>query len=168
MSRFKSKKELVDDILKERELLKALLKEIPDSKKKVVITDGMSVKDFLAHRAEWGAMMIRWYTEAKKNKKPDVPTKEYKWNQLKELNAAVHKKYKSKSLADVERYFNRTHNKLFKLIERTTEKELFTKNHLNFTGSSDLATYVNSATAAHYRSARRIIQKWWKKQTAST
>ena len=29
-------------------------------------------------------------------------------------------------------------------------------------GSSDLATYVNSATASHYRSATKIIRRWWK------
>ena len=47
---------------------------------------------------------------------------------------------------------------------RVAETELMEKRYYDFTGSSDLATYANSATAAHYRSARRHISRWWKQR----
>ena len=165
MSRFKSKQEFLDDVVKERKLLEELLAEIPKSKKQVVVTDGMTVKDFLAHRTEWGEMMLTWYKTAKAGKVPAVPSKEYKWNQLKELNAAIYKKYQRTSLVQIEKEFKKTHDALYKLIKQLPEKELFTKKYYDFTGTSDLAVYLNSATASHYRSARRYIQKWWKQQS---
>ena len=93
MSRFTTKQELIDDVVKERGLLEALLTQIPDDDKLVEVTDGMSVKDFLAHRTEWGRMAIRWYEEAKDGGAPAVPTEQYKWNQLKELNADIHGRF---------------------------------------------------------------------------
>ena len=45
--------------------------------------------------------------------------------------------------------------------------ELFTKHVYGFTGKSDLATYMSSATAGHYRSAYRHINKWWRAQQAT-
>jgi hypothetical protein len=164
MSRFKSKQEFIDDIIKERKLLNELLASIPKTKKQIEITDGMSIKDFLAHRTEWGRMMLRWYKEAKAGKVPAVPTEKYKWNQLKELNADIFTRFQKTPLKKIEDEFNKVHDELFKVINKLSEKELFEKKQFNFTGTSDLATYLNSATASHYRSARRHIQKWWKSQ----
>ena len=167
MSRFKTKQELLDDVTKERSLLEDLLGAIPEEDKLVEVTDGMSVKDFLAHRTEWGRMAIRWYEEAKAGGQPAVPTDKYKWNQLKELNAEIHERFKDTPLPELEAEFASVHDHLHELIDGTTDDELFTKKHYEFTGSSDLATYLNSATASHYRSARRHIQKWWRARTAT-
>ena len=167
MSRFTSKQELLDDVVKERTKLEDLLAAIPDDQKLVEVTDGMSVKDFLAHRTEWGRMAIRWYEEAKAGGTPAVPTERYKWNQLKELNADIHDRFARVPLDEIEVNFADVHDRLYELIEGTTDEELFTKQYYSFTGSSDLATYLNSATASHYRSARRHIQKWWRAQVAA-
>ncbi len=164
MSRFTSKQALLDEIVKERDKLENLLESIPDSKKTDEVTDGMSVKDFLAHRTEWGRMMLRWYVDAKAGKKPAVPTEKFKWNQLKELNTDIHERFKNIELKKIESDFKKVHDELYKLIEGMSEKELLEKNIYEFTGVSDLATYVNSATASHYRSARIQINKWWKAQ----
>ena len=166
MSRFTSKQQLLDDIVKERQALEDLLASIPEGDKTIEVVDGMSVKDFLAHRTEWGRMMIRWYEDAKAGKTPAVPTEKYKWNQLKELNADIHERFKNTPLAEVEADFNEVHDKLYTLISNMSEDELLQKKYYDFTGTSDLATYVNSATASHYRSARRHIQKWWKQRAA--
>ncbi len=162
MSRFTSKTEFLAEITKERTLFAELLGSIPKKYKNQAVLDGMSVKDFLAHRLEWGKMMIKWYETAKQGKVPAVPTERYKWNQLKELNADIYRRYKRVPLTQIEDEFTQVHDKLFRIIKACDETELFEKHQLNFTGVSDLATYFNSATASHYRSARRHIQKWWK------
>jgi hypothetical protein len=168
MSRITTKQEFLDDIHKEWELLDNLLREIPENEKLTVVTDSMSVKDFLAHRTEWGRMMLAWYRTEKKGKKAAVPTDKYKWNQLRQLNAHIYTTYKDVSLKKIERDFKKVHDELQKLVEGLSDNELFTKEQYNFTGTSDLATYLNSSTAAHYRSARRHIQRWWKRQSAKT
>ncbi len=165
MSKFKTKQQFIDEVVKERTKLDELLESIPDERKSEEVVDGMSIKDFLAHRSEWGRMMIRWYEEAKAGKKPAVPTEQFKWNQLKELNADIHMRFNDDSLEDIEADFKKVHDKLFEIIENTTEAELLEKNVYEFTGVSDLATYLNSSTASHYRSARRHISKWWKEQS---
>jgi len=167
MSKFTTRQQLLDEIRKERAALEQLLADIPKAEKTREVTDGMSVKDFLAHRTEWGRMFIDWYETAKAGGQPAVPHKDYKWNQLKPLNAAIFKRYQSVPLAKIEKEFNAVHDRLYKLIENMSEEELFTKHFYGFTGTSDLATYANSATAAHYRSARRCIKKWWKAQTVT-
>jgi hypothetical protein len=162
MSRFTTKQQFLDEITKERAKLETLLSAIPDERKTEEVTDAMSVKDFLAHRAEWGAMMIRWYEEARAGTVPAVPSERFKWNQLKELNADIHARYRDAPLSEVTGHFTRVSDELYRLIENADEEELFTKKYYGFTGTSDLATYFNSATASHYRSAAKHIRKWWK------
>lgn len=162
MSKFKTKEEFLSEIDKERAKFEDLLVEIPDDQKLVEVIDGMSVKDFLAHRAEWGRMMTRWYEEAVDGGQPAVPTEKYKWNQLKELNADIHQRFSDTPLAEVEEGFDDVHDRLREMIEQMSEEELFTRKYYDFTGTSDLVTYLNSATASHYRSARRHIARWWK------
>lgn len=165
MSKYTTKQELLDDIVKERAKLATLLADIPDSRKNEEVTDGMSVKDFLAHRTEWGRMVLRWYTEAKAGGSPAVPSAKYKWNQLNELNAEIYQQFKDTSLDDIVRNYQAVHDELFELVQTLSQEELFTKTLYPFTRSSDLASYFNSATVAHYKSAAKHIRKWWKAQT---
>ena len=55
MSRFATKEELLEDAAGALSKLNRLLATIPPRAKLDEVTDGMSTKDFLAHRAEWGA-----------------------------------------------------------------------------------------------------------------
>lgn len=162
MSRFTSKQQFVDEIIKEQAKLDELLAQIPASRKTEEVTDGMSVKDFLAHRTEWGRMMIRWYTEAKAGNTPAVPTEKFKWNQLNELNHDIYERFENTSLNVVESDFADVQKQLLEIVKNTQKDELLEKKYYAFTGTSDLATYLNSATASHYRSARKYIAKWWK------
>lgn len=162
MSRFKTKDALLADINKERAALEGLLATIPAEAKTEPVVDGLSVKDLLAHRAEWGRMMIDWYEAAKAGKAVAVPSERYKWSQLKALNAEIHHRFADMPLARIETMFAETHDRLGERVAAMSDAELFTKHHYAFTGTSDLATYVNSATAAHYRSARKLIKKWWR------
>lgn len=168
MSKFTSKYEFLAEIEKERSKLNELLAAIPDDEKTVEVIDGLTVKDLIAHRTEWGRMMIRWYEEAKAGGQPAVPTETYKWNQLKELNADIYRRFADTPLDEVESEFARVHDHLYDMIEDMGEKELFEKKRHAFTGSSDLVTYLNSATASHYRSARRHIARWWRARAKVT
>lgn len=157
-----NKQELLAEIRKERTKFETLLESVPSKLRNKEVVEGMSVKDFLAHRAEWGAMMIRWYEEAKSGKTPAVPHKDFKWNQLPALNAKIQKKYARWSLQKVETYFTETHDALFELVSGMSQEELYEKGVFSFTKSTNLAAYINSSTAAHYRSAAKHIRKWAK------
>ena len=113
-------------------------------------------------------MMIAWYQDAVAGREPRVPTEEYKWNQLKELNKAIKAKKHQHTFDKIEKDFAIVHNQLLELVEQMDEDELLDGHRYRFTGASDLATYVNSSTASHYRSARRHIQKWWRAKSSAT
>ncbi len=142
--------------------LEGLLADLPDEAKIVVVTDGMSAKDFVAHRTEWGRMMLGWCAEAKAGGEPVVPAPGFTWSQLPELNAEIHDRFAGADLAEIERDFANVHDDLRDVMAACTEDELFTKQYYAFTGTSDLATYFTSAAGGHYRSAYKHINRWWR------
>ncbi|TVR29012.1 MAG: ClbS/DfsB family four-helix bundle protein, partial [Nitriliruptor sp.] len=57
MARATSKSQLLDEIARERCKLDDLLASIPPDRKLEEVAEGLSVKDLLAHRTEWGRML---------------------------------------------------------------------------------------------------------------
>lgn len=164
MPRATSKSQLLDEIARERRKLDELLASIPADRKLEEVADGLSVKDVLAHRTEWGRMLLRWYDEARAGRVPAVPSAEFKWNQLPALNAQIKHRSAGVPLEQVEADFADVHDRLYAVVETMEEDELFGAHYYPFTGSTTLAAYVTSASAAHYRSATRLIRTWWKTQ----
>lgn len=163
MSRFDTKDELLTDARTARAKLEALLERIPpDAKATEVVIDDLTTKDLIAHRTEWGRMMLGWYAAATDGGIPAVPAEGYTWRQLPELNAEIRSRFADDDLGDVEAAFASVHDELDRTIAACSEEELFTKRYYSFTGSSDLATYFTSATGGHYRSAYKHINRWWR------
>ena len=73
MSRFSSREELRADAENARTSLDTLLAAMPDDAKLAEATDGMTTKDFVAPRTEWGRMALSWYAQAKAGGSPAVP-----------------------------------------------------------------------------------------------
>ena len=167
MSRFATKEDLLSDASSARERLDRLLSAMPDEAKLVVIDDGMTAKDFIAHRMEWGRMMLRWYSEAAAGGSPVVPAENHTWGTLRALNAEIYDRYVDASLHDLESEFRSVHDELFVVIADCSDAELFEKHFYDFTGTSDLATYFTSATGGHYRSAYKHINRWWRANKAA-
>jgi hypothetical protein len=167
MARATSKAELLEEIACERRKLEGLLAAIPAERKLEEVTDGLSVKDLLAHRTEWGRMLLRWYAEARDGVISAVPSAQFKWNQLPDLNAQIQLRFANVPLEQVEKDFADVHDRLYAVVATMDEDELFDARHYPFTGSTTLAAYVTSASAAHYRSAKKTIQRWWKAQTTA-
>ena len=83
MSRFATKDELLTDSRTARARLEELLDRIPpEAKVKEEVIDGLTTKDILAHRTEWGRMMLGWYAAAVAGDTPSVPAEGYSWRQL--------------------------------------------------------------------------------------
>lgn len=167
MARATSKPELLDEIARERHKLEELLASIPGERKLEEVADGLSVKDLLAHRTEWGRMLLGWYDQARAGDDPAVPSAEFKWNQLPALNARIQRRFADVPLDRIEADFVEVHDRLYATVEAMTHEELFGAAHYPFTGTTTLAAYVTSASSAHYRSAAKLIRRWWKAQQAA-
>jgi hypothetical protein len=160
--RFSTKEEVLADASTARTKLEVLLEAIPAVDNLDPIVDGVSVKDFITRRTEWGRMMISWYNEVAAGGNPSVPAEGYAWRQLNELNAAIHRRFVDTPLDEAEAQFKRTNDELFRLIDTCSDVELFEKGTYSFTGTTDLAAYSTSATGGNYRSAYKYINRWWR------
>jgi len=113
----------------------------------------------LAHLIEWEQMVIKWYETGAKGKVPAVPSEEYNWGKLPQLNHTIYLKHRDRSLADIQKEFKSSYKKIMKVIESIPEKELFTRRQYPWTNNNLLAAYFVSATSSHYRWARIEIRK---------
>ncbi len=118
-----------------------------------------AVKDVLSHLMEWEQMVMSWYAEGVKGKIPFVPSKEFNWGQLPQLNHAIYLKYRDKSHTDVQKEFKASYKKIVKTIEGISEKDLFTHKIYKWTNNNLLAAYFVSCTSSHYHWARTVIRK---------
>jgi hypothetical protein len=164
MPRATTKQQLIEDAQTERAALEKLLATLtPGQMTQPNIVGEWSAKDVLAHLIEWEGMVIKWYEAGVKGKVPAVPSEEYNWGQLPQLNHAIFLKHRDKSLAEIQKSFKASYKKIMKTIESIPEKELFTRRHYNWTNNNLLAAYFVSATSSHYRWARTEIKKSIKK-----
>ena len=123
------------------------------------IVGDWSAKDILGHLIEWEQMVVKWHEAGAKGKAPAVPSEEYNWAQLPQLNHAIYLKHRGRSLADIQKDFESSYKKIMKTIQAIPEKELFTRGQFAWTRNNALAAYFVSGTSSHYRWARTALRK---------
>ena len=164
MSKPITKSEIIEAAQAERAALEKLLATLtPEQMIQSKPADDWSAKDVLAHLIEWEAMVMKWYETGVKGKVPAVPSEEYNWGKLPQLNHAIYLKHRDRSLADIQKEFKSSYKKIMKVIEAIPEKELFTRGQYTWARNNPLAAYFVSATSSHYRWARGEIRKKVKK-----
>jgi hypothetical protein len=164
MPRATTKQQLIEDAQTERAALEKLLATLtPEQMTQTKAVDDWSTKDVLAHLIEWEGMVMKWYETGAKGKVPAVPSEEYNWGQLPQLNHAIYLKHRDKSLEDIQKEFKSSYKKIMKVIETIPEKELLTRGQYPWTKNNLLAAYFSSATSSHYRWALGEIRKNVKK-----
>jgi hypothetical protein len=160
MSKPINKNEIIEAAQTERAALEKLLATLtPEQMTQSAAADDWSAKDVLAHLIEWEQMVMKWYETGAKGKVPAVPSEEYNWGQLPQLNQAIYLRHRDRSLADIEKDFKSSYKKIMKTIEAIPEKELFTRGQYAWTRNNLLSAYFVSATSSHYRWARTVIRK---------
>ena len=94
---------------------------------------------------------------------PAVPSEDYNWGQLPQLNYAIFLKFRDKSVAEIQESFKASYEQIIKMIQSIPENVLFTRGHYAWTNNNALAAYFISCTSSHYRWARTEIRKAIKK-----
>ncbi len=129
------------------------LKEFPKG------TMNRNICDVLAHLHHWHLMMLDWYKIGMKGDKPDMPAKGYTWKTVPELNKEIWKQYHHADLKEVRELLRSSFKKVYQLIDKHSNEELFEKKHYAWTGSTSLGAYFISATSSHYDWAYKLIKK---------
>jgi len=123
-----------------------------------------SVKDVLAHLAEWEQLLLVWYQAGLRGEIPPLPAPGYSWAQMDDLNQKIYEKYCERSLEDVLAYFRASHLQVLEAVQAMTDDELFTPGRYAWTKQNALAAYVVPCTSEHYDWARQEMLKGLKKK----
>lgn len=155
-----TKDQILEDAQKERTTLEELLSTLtPEQMTRPNTIGEWAAKDVLSHLMEWEQMVMAWYAAGVKGKTPSVPSEEFNWGQLPQLNHAIYLKHRDRSLTDIQKEFKASYKKIIKTIEGIPEKTLFTRKVYKWTSNNLLAAYFVSCTCSHYRWARTLIRK---------
>ena len=120
-----------------------------------------SIKDVLAHLADWEARMPVWIETARRGDPVKTPEPGLTWKQLDVLNQRIYETHRDQPLDDVLAYFSSTHRQLMALVEAMPEEEILTSGRYPFTGKGAVYNWL-SGFASHDRWAKTHIRKWVK------
>ena len=122
-------------------------------------TMNRNIRDVIGHLYHWHLLFLSWYEVGMRGEKPKIPKEGYTFADTPKLNQEIWAECQKISLAEVFSKFEVTHNKVFQIIEKHTDEELFTKKKYHWTGSTSLGSYLVSATSSHYDWALKLIRK---------
>jgi len=164
--KYASKRDLVASIEKEHRAFVELAESVPRARYKEagVWGDGWTIHDLFAHLTEWEQMFLRWYREGLEGGAPALPAPGYKWNETPKLNRAIWKKHRRRATKRVLEEFDASYEEVLALARRLSEKELLEPGHFAWTKRNPLVTYLGANTSSHYRTARKILERWLRRQ----
>ncbi len=163
----KSKSAILDRLQTERRRLEQLLSQLSETE---MVQPGAvsewSVKDVLAHLADWEAHMLVWLEKARCGEKVESPDPGLKWNQWDKFNARVYEAHKDQPLDEVQKYFQDTHEQFMAMVESMPEEEMLERGRYAFIGKGMVYTWLGYY-AAHDAWGKTEIRKWLKARTSS-
>ena len=130
-----------------------------------VTRGGWSVKDILAHLAEWQQMNLNWYEAGLRGENPELPAPGVTWREIPRLNLMIFRKHHQRSLRAVLRDYRANHDRIVAVIKTLSDSDLVILGRFSWTGPSwTLSDYFRANTVAHYLWARTRIRRWWRAQ----
>lgn len=122
-------------------------------------TMNRNIRDVLGHLHHWHEMFLNWYKIGMQGEKPAIPKEGYTFADTPKLNREIWESCQNISLDEVLVLFQKSFEKVFSIIEKHTDEELFTKKKYKWTGSTSLGSYLISATSSHYDWALKLMKK---------
>ena len=122
-------------------------------------TMNRNIRDVLGHLHHWHEMFLNWYKTGMQGEKPAIPKEGYTFADTPKLNREIWESCQNISLDEVLILFQKSFEKVFSIIEKHTDEELFTKKKYKWTGSTSLGSYLISTTSSHYDWALKLLKK---------
>ncbi|MBO9447453.1 ClbS/DfsB family four-helix bundle protein [Ruegeria sp. R14_0] len=121
--------------------------------------DDTTIKGVIAHRTHWMGMFHGWYEDGVAEREVHVPAKGYKWNQLKEYNAALYALGNETPWEELLSAFEAACDKLRRFVETQDDALLYTSCVFSWTGKWTLGRFAEASGPSHFRSANTYIRK---------
>ncbi len=130
-----------------------------------MITPGVvgdwSVKDVLAHLADWEAHMPVWLAAARRGENVAEIEAGLNWKQIDELNERIYLRHKDQTLEEVLAYYQETHRQFMEMVREMSEDEMLTPGRYAFIGKGTVYSWLG-LYAGHDRWAKSHLRHWLK------
>ena len=120
-----------------------------------------SMKDILAHLADWESRMPVWVEASRRSDEVVTPEPDLTWKQLEEFNRRVYQRHRERSLEDVLAFFHRAHEEFMAMVRAMPDEEMLTPAYYAFTGKGAVYDWLNAYAAHDLWGKTKIIH--WKK-----
>jgi hypothetical protein len=128
-----------------------------------------SVKDVLAHLADWEQRFLDWYAADQRGEVPHPPAPGLTWKRqdLDTLNRQIFEKHHDRPLPEILAEFRDTHERLMATVQAIPEKDIVAETRFVWIGKSAMYHWL-TAYASHDRWAKDQVRKRFKSGRPST
>lgn len=161
----KSKTELLETTKREFEKLIALITPLEADGALQKVDEDASIKDVIAHRAQWIDLFLGWYTDGLAGHIVYFPAEGYKWSDLKRYNADLRQAQSNLDWAEAVEMLNANHNKLVAFIKGCGDADLYAWPMKGANNAWKPGRWAEAAGASHFRSASKFVRATLRKLT---
>jgi hypothetical protein len=129
--------------------------------------DDWTIKELLAVRVWWVEALLAWIQTGKRGKTPVTPAPGYTWKETPRLNADIVQAAREESYKRIRGRLDRSHKRVLASIDELSNRELFRKGAVQWTGTLPLFRWISINTARQYTTARTYIRKTLEKKGRS-
>jgi len=141
----KSKAQIIKRLGTERKRLEKCLSALSSQDMLLSSVVGeWSVKDVLAHLADWEAHMLIWVEAARSGDQVKSPDPGLTWRQLDIFDERIYAVHRNQPLDNVLEYFHTTHNQFMVMVEAMPDEEMLTRGFYAFTGKAAVYNWLVS------------------------
>ena len=158
----KTKALIIEKLTTERKRLEQNLARLsPQQMQLAGVVGAWSVKDILAHLADWEAHMPVWIEAARRGEPVNEIEPGLKWGEFEAFNQRIYERHRNQTLAEVLGYFHQVHQEFMAMVNAMPDEELLKPGFYRFIGKGPVYNWL-SQYAAHDRWAKTHIRKWMK------
>ncbi len=125
-----------------------------------------SVKDVLAHLADWEAHMLVWLAAARAGDAVEGPEPGLSWRQIKEFNRGVYEAHRDESLDQVLAAFRDAHRSFMAMVAAMPEEEMLARGRYALTAGDALYDWLVQY-AQHDAWGSKRIEDWAQARAAA-
>jgi hypothetical protein len=163
VGKYLNKQVILESIRTERRRLEQNLERLSDEQMEMAgVVGEWTVKDTLAHLADWEQRFIGWYEAGVRGEFPETPAPGIGWEQLDVLNRRIYEKHRDRGLEDVREEFDASYRRVVAVVTGMPEEEIFAVGRYAWLAGSNLVDVILANTANHYRWAKGQIRDWLK------
>jgi hypothetical protein len=127
-----------------------------------------SVKDTLAHIADWEQRFLGWYRAQMRGETPAVPGPGLTWRDLDALNQAIHERHRDRALDDVWDEYRRSYAEMRAAIGAIPAEDLIVTGIYPWIGADHtLSDFIAGNSSEHYAQHRADLERWLAAKQAS-